>query len=51
MEMGDNHRERVMFLVTDMENHDILLGTDWLKVHNPKPSLATLNPRLRLAHT
>jgi len=35
MEMGDNHRERIMFLVTDTGNYDILLGTDWLKVHNP----------------
>jgi hypothetical protein len=35
MEMGDNHRERIMFLVTDTGNHDILLGTDWLKAHNP----------------
>jgi hypothetical protein len=35
MEMGNDYRERVMFLVTDMGNHDILLGTDWLKVHNP----------------
>jgi hypothetical protein len=35
MEMGDNHRERIMFLVTDTGNHDILLGMDWLKAHNP----------------
>ena len=35
MEMGNDHRERVMFLVKDTGNHDILLGTDWLKVHNP----------------
>jgi len=35
MEMGDNHRERVMFLVTDTGNYDILLGTDWLRAHNP----------------
>jgi len=35
MEMGDNHRERVTFLVTDTGNHDMLLGTDWLKAHNP----------------
>jgi len=35
MEMGDDHRERVMFLVTDTGNHDILLGMDWLKAHNP----------------
>ena len=35
MEMGDDHREQVLFLVTDTGNHDILLGTDWLKAHNP----------------
>ena len=35
MEMGNNHKEQVMFLVTDTGNHDILLGMDWLKVHNP----------------
>jgi hypothetical protein len=35
MEMGDNHRERIMFLVTDTGNHNILLGMDWLKAHNP----------------
>jgi hypothetical protein len=35
MEMGNNHKERLMFLVTDTGNHDILLGTDWLKAHNP----------------
>jgi hypothetical protein len=35
MEMGNNHRERIMFLVIDTGNHNILLGTDWLKVHNP----------------
>jgi len=28
MEMGDDHKERIMFLVTDTGNHDILLGTD-----------------------
>jgi hypothetical protein len=35
MEMGNNHREQIMFLVTDTGNHDILLGTDWLRAHNP----------------
>jgi hypothetical protein len=35
MEMSDNHKEQIMFLVTDTGNHDILLGTDWLKAHNP----------------
>jgi hypothetical protein len=24
-----------MFLVTDIGNHNIFLGTDWLKAHNP----------------
>jgi len=35
MEMGDDHEEWIMFLVIDTENHNILLGMDWLKVHNP----------------
>ena len=35
MEMGNDHKEQIMFLVTDTGNHDILLGMDWLKVHNP----------------
>jgi len=35
MEMGNNYREWIMFLVIDIGNHDILLGTDWLKAHNP----------------
>jgi hypothetical protein len=35
MEMGDNHREWIMFLVTDTGNHNILLGMDWLRAHNP----------------
>jgi hypothetical protein len=41
MEMGDDHRERVLFLVTDTGNHDILLGTDWLKAHNPNIDCVT----------
>jgi hypothetical protein len=35
MEMGDNHREQITFLVTDTGNHNILLGMDWLQAHNP----------------
>jgi len=35
MEMGNNYREQIIFLVTDTGNHNILLGTDWLRVHNP----------------
>jgi hypothetical protein len=34
MEMGDNHKERIMFLVTDTENYNILLEMDWLRAHN-----------------
>jgi hypothetical protein len=34
MEMGDNHKEQIIFLVTDTGNHNILLGMDWLKAHN-----------------
>jgi hypothetical protein len=46
MEMGDDHKEWVLFLVTDTGNHDILLGTDWLKVHNPNINWA--NNRIHL---
>jgi hypothetical protein len=35
MEMGNNYREWIMFLVTDTGNYDILLGRDWLRAHNP----------------
>jgi hypothetical protein len=35
MEMGDNHRQQIMFLVTDTGNYDILLEMDWLRAHNP----------------
>jgi len=35
MEMGNNHKEQIIFLVTDIGNHDILLETDWLRAHNP----------------
>jgi len=35
MEMGNDHKERIMFLVMDTGNHDILLGMDWVKAHNP----------------
>jgi len=35
MEMGKNHKESTEMAITNTGNHDILLGTDWLKAHNP----------------
>ena len=35
MEMGNNHKESIEMAITNTGNHDILLGTDWLKAHNP----------------
>ena len=35
MEMGTRHKEYIEMAITNTGNHDILLGTDWLKVHNP----------------
>src|SRR5260221_132299 len=41
MEMGETHREYAEFLVTNTGDHDMLLGTDWLKAHNPSVNWAT----------
>ena len=30
------HQERSEFYVTSLATHDIILGTDWLKAHNPE---------------
>ena len=35
MEMGEHHTEYTEMAVTDIGNHDIILGTDWLNAHNP----------------
>jgi hypothetical protein len=35
MEMGTKHREDIEVTITNTGNHDLLLGTDWLKAHNP----------------
>jgi hypothetical protein len=35
MEMGEDHTEEAHLLITDTGNHDVLLGTSWLKAHNP----------------
>ena len=35
MEMGTKHHEDIEVAITNTGNHDLLLGTDWLKAHNP----------------
>jgi hypothetical protein len=35
MEIGTKHQEDIEVAITNTENHDLLLGTDWLKAHNP----------------
>ena len=35
MEMGIQHKETIEAAVTNIGNHDLLLGTDWLQAHNP----------------
>ena len=41
MEMGRKHQETTELLVTNIGDHDILLGTDWLKAHNPNIDWST----------
>ena len=35
MEIANNHRETTELSITNTGNNDIILGTDWLRVHNP----------------
>ena len=35
MAIGD-HREKVVFVVTDIGEEDVIIGLDWLREHNPK---------------
>ena len=35
MEIGTRHKEYIEIAITNTGNHNILLGTDWLKAHNP----------------
>jgi len=35
MGMGARHWENIEVAITNTGQHKILLGTDWLKVHNP----------------
>jgi len=36
MEMGEEHKETTEMAVTNIRQHDILLGTDWFRAHNPQ---------------
>ncbi|PIL27241.1 hypothetical protein GSI_10385 [Ganoderma sinense ZZ0214-1] len=35
MAIGD-HREKVVFVVTDIGDEDVIIGLDWLREHNPE---------------
>ena len=35
VQMGTKHAKELWFFVTNTGAHDMLLGTDWLKKHNP----------------
>jgi hypothetical protein len=35
IEMGMKHQEDIKVAITNIGNHNLLLGTDWLKAHNP----------------
>ena len=35
MAVGD-HREKVVFVVTDIGEEDVIIGLDWLREHNPE---------------
>ena len=36
MEMGKEHKETTEMAMTNIGQHDILLGTDWFRAHNPQ---------------
>jgi len=36
MEMGKEHKETTEMAITNIRQHDILLGTDWFRAHNPQ---------------
>ena len=43
MEMGKEHKETTEMAVTNIGRHDILLGTDWFRAHNPQIDWAKNN--------
>jgi len=46
MEMGEEHKETIEMAVTNIGQHDILLGTDWFRAHNPQIDWAKNKLRL-----
>ena len=46
MEMGEEHKETTEMAVTNIGQHDILLGTDWFRAHNPQIDWAKNKLRL-----
>jgi len=48
MEIGEEHKETTEMAVTNIRRHDILLGTDWFRAHNPQIDWA--KNKLRLDH-
>jgi len=46
MEMGKEHKETTEMAVTNIGWHDILLGTDWFRAHNPQIDWAKNKLRL-----
>ena len=36
MEMGEEHKETTEMAITNIRQHDILLGTNWFRAHNPQ---------------
>jgi len=46
MEMGEEHTEATEMAVTNIGQHDILLGTDWFRAHNPQIDWAKNQLRL-----
>jgi len=43
MEMGKEHKETTEMAVTNIGQHDILLGTNWFRAHNPQIDWAKNN--------
>jgi len=46
MEMGVEHKETTEMAVTNIGRHDILLGTNWFRAHNPQIDWVKNNLRL-----
>jgi len=51
MEMGEEHKETTEMAVTNIGQHNILLGTDWFRAHNPQIDWAKNNLRLNCCPT